>query len=303
MYDKRECEGKDYLGQGSYGMVFKGEHLTEKTTVAIKQITGDSEGCMREIQFLKQFQKSKRKHENIVTIHEIIEGESDSYGSPVHYIVMEHCKYGDLNKLFKTHPDKVKKDLDKHKLMCQFLAGVQFLHQYKMAHRDLKPNNILVTDNPAKPNEMIAKITDFGWAKKMDSDSSTMYSIGNVGTELFQAPEFFQCIEYSRKADSFSAGLTCLAMLQPLNSKGKLQPQIEGELDPSIDGQMAIGKIMTHYDTRNLGSVEIVMLDDNNSILSNKKHICFENTPRRSRTIHIMVSNILLFQTKQRGKK
>ncbi len=271
VYDKRECEGKDYLGQGSFGMVFKGEHLTEKTTVAIKQITGDSRGCIREIQFLKQFQQSGLSHENIVTIHDIIKGERDSDGSPVHYIVMEHCKYGDLSKLFKDHPDKVKKDLVKHDLMCQFLSGVEFLHHNDMAHRDLKPNNILVTDDPAKPNEMIAKITDFGSAKTLNSGSSTMYSISAVGTTRFQAPEFFQGIEYNRKADSFSAGLTCLAMLQPLNSKGNLQPQIEGELDPSINGQMAIGQIMTQYATRNLGPVEIVILDDPEyTIISNK---------------------------------
>ncbi len=252
VFDKRECERKEYLGRGSFGLVFKGKHLTDGTTVAIKQIDGDSPGCMREIQFLKQFQQSGLLHENIVTIHQIIEDQFDSDRLPVHYIVMELCKYGNLNKLFNEHPFKVQRDFVKHDLMCQFLKGVEFLHNNDMAHRDLKPNNILITDSPANPGKLIAKITDFGSGKVLDGDSSTMYSSREIGTPWFKAPEFFQDednIEYSRKADIFSAGLTCLAMLQQIDNQDELHPRIEGDLGEESERTDKIGKIINRYKT------------------------------------------------------
>ncbi len=275
VFNKRDREGKDYLGRGSFGLVFKGKRVTDGTTVAIKQIyhNGNSPGSVREIQFLKQYQQSGLSHENIVTIYQIIEGQFDSDRQPINYIVMEHCKYGDLSRLFREHPTRVESVLVKHDLMCQFLNGVEFLHSHDMAHRDLKPNNILVTDYPDNPDQLIAKITDFGSCKVLDGGSSTMYSSREVGTPWFKAPEFFQDnIEYSRKADIFSAGLTCLAMLQSLDERGKLHPRIEGKLiDSSMNDHLTIGEIMRKYDTNpNLGSVNIVELDvPENTILSN----------------------------------
>ena len=274
VFNKRDREGKDYLGRGSFGLVFKGRHVTKGTTVAVKQIDGDSPGCMREIQFLKQFQQSELSHENIVTIRQIVEGLFDSDRLPVNYIVMEHCKYGDLSKLYREHPAKVEKDSVKHNLMCQILNGVGFLHSNDMAHRDLKPNNILVADSQASPGKLIAKITDFGSGKVLDAGSSTMYSSREVGTPWFKAPEFFQKednIEYSRKADIFSAGLTCLAMLQPLDNQGKLHPNIEGTLrDPKLTERLTIGEIVRMYKTNKLGPVNIVELDvPENTNLSN----------------------------------
>ena len=272
----------DYLGRGTFGEVYMGKHVTEEKTVAIKRIYDDSDGRFKETEFLKELVKIE--HENIVTVLDIIEGDSD--GLNVNYIVMELCKYGDLHKCFKDHHEMIGTDIVKLELMCQFLKGVEFLHSNNMVHRDLKPANILVTDRPDTPGEIIAKISDFGSGKVLDPESSTMYSTSAVGTRLFKAPEFLGQVEYTKKVDSFAAGLTCLAMLQPLDDRDKLHPRIEGELiDASAEtecsdradimrkydeGHFTIAEVMRKFDINDLGAVNIVQLDGPlNTVLSN----------------------------------
>ncbi len=264
---------KNFLGQGSFGTVYKGTRTEDGKNVALKEIFEDpnSDGQFKnkESEFLKELMKLK--HENIVPIYDIIQGDSD--GLNINYIVMEYCQHGDLNKCFKEQYHRVEREIVRLDLMVQFLKGVEFLHRNNMVHRDLKPANILVTDSPDHPEQLIAMISDFGSSKVLDSENSTMCSTTAVGTRLFKAPEFFGVgsIEYTRKVDSFAAGLTCLAMLQPLDDRGKLHPRIEGKLlDASAEARFTIGEIMRQYKIDDLGPVNIVELEvPENTILSN----------------------------------
>jgi fused-like protein len=77
-------------------------------------------------------------------------------------------------------------------------AGVQYLHDCRITHRDLKPQNILVSSNGR------LKICDFGFAKAMTLDSSMMQSV--KGTPLYMAPELVQNISYDYRADLWSIG-------------------------------------------------------------------------------------------------
>ncbi len=272
-YETNKRNTDNFLGQGSFGKVYKGIRVENRKTVALKEIIvdHDSDGLLKnqESEFLQELMNLK--HENIVTVYEIIQGDSD--GVSINYIVMEYCQYGDLNKCFKEQYHRVEREIDRLDLMVQFLKGVEFLHRNNMVHRDLKPANILVTDNPDHPEQLIAKISDFGSSKVLDPENSTMYSTTAVGTKLFKAPEFFglRKIEYTRKVDSFSAGLTCLAMLQPLDDRGKLHPRIEGELvDASAEARFTIGEIMRQYKIDDLGQVNVVELEvPENTVLSN----------------------------------
>ncbi len=87
-------------------------------------------------------------------------------------------------------------------LFKEILESVDYLHKQKVIHRDLKPNNILITDGM---NGRFVKITDFGLATihEFEGQSHTKYT----GTQRYVAPEVMSSRKYDTKADIYSLGL------------------------------------------------------------------------------------------------
>lgn len=84
------------------------------------------------------------------------------------------------------------------------MKGIKYLHLNGIIHRDLKPANILMKNGECK-------ISDFGFAKNLDSDSSIMKSI--VGTPLYMSPQLLKKTKYTNKSDLWSIGLIYYEML------------------------------------------------------------------------------------------
>ncbi|VUC22166.1 unnamed protein product [Clonostachys rosea] len=169
------------LGQGTFGVVWR-----EKCT------SGPSTGKSRAVkQIFKNFGSPSSSSKVLSTELSVIMGFSDkayrdyfvrSFGwydtKDFLYITMEYLPLGDLSRYLKDPLPEAQAA----SITLQVLEGLNFMHQSKLTHRDLKPNNILVQH--AGPCWWV-KISDFGTSKRMDT--ATLCS--NVGTVVYQAPE------------------------------------------------------------------------------------------------------------------
>lgn len=200
------------LGEGSYATVYKGISSVNGKLVALKEIRLNSEEgtpftAIREASLLKGL-----KHSNIVTLHDIIHTSTNLT------FVFEYVET-DLSRYMEQHPGP----LNPHNvqlLLFQLLRGLYFCHRRKILHRDLKPQNLLISE----AGEL--KLADFGLARAKSVPTRT-YS-HEVVTLWYRPPDVLMgCTEYFTSLDMWGVGCIFVEMLT-----GKpLFPGIKGVYD------------------------------------------------------------------------
>ncbi|ESR42438.1 hypothetical protein CICLE_v10011177mg [Citrus x clementina] len=181
------------IGSGSFSVVWHARHRVHGTEVAMKEIAMGrlnkklQESLMSEIFILKRI-----NHPHIIRLHDIIEVPGKLH------LILEYCKGGDLSMYIQRH-GCVPEETAKH-FMKQLAAGLQVLRDNNLIHRDLKPQNLLLStddDNAA------LKIADFGFARSLQPRglAETL-----CGSPLYMAPEIMQLQKYDAKADLWSVG-------------------------------------------------------------------------------------------------
>ncbi|KAB5527267.1 hypothetical protein DKX38_021114 [Salix brachista] len=181
------------IGRGSFAVVWRSRHRFSGLQVAVKEIDKKllspkvSENLLKEISIL-----STINHPNIIRFYESIETEDRIF------LVLEYCEGGDLAVYIQRHR-KVTGAVARH-LMRQLAAGLQVLQEKHLIHRDLKPQNLLLSSNDLTPQ---LKIGDFGFARSLTSSdlADTL-----CGSPLYMAPEIIQNKKYDAKADLWSVG-------------------------------------------------------------------------------------------------
>ncbi|XP_057971041.1 serine/threonine-protein kinase ATG1c-like [Malania oleifera] len=181
------------IGSGSFSVVWHGRHRVHGTEVAIKEIVTARlnkklrDSLMSEIVILK-----KINHPNIIRLHDIIE-----VPGKIH-LVLEYCKGGDLSIYIQRH-GRVPEATAKH-FMQQLTAGLQILRDNNLIHRDLKPQNLLLSTSDSNS---VLKIADFGFARSLQPRglAETL-----CGSPLYMAPEIMHLQKYDAKADLWSVG-------------------------------------------------------------------------------------------------
>ena len=182
------------IGEGTYGVVYKGKNKITNQLVALKKIRleNDEEGvpstAIREISLLRELQ-----HPNIVALLDVLMQENKLY-LVFEFLSMDLKKYMESlpnNKLLE--PQLVKSYLHQ---ICQ---GIMYCHQRRTMHRDLKPQNLLIDKNG------VIKLADFGLARAFGIPIRVYTH--EVVTLWYRAPEVLLGAQrYSCAIDIWSIG-------------------------------------------------------------------------------------------------
>jgi serine/threonine protein kinase/outer membrane protein assembly factor BamB len=191
------CEITEFVGKGGMGYVFKALQTTLNRDVAIKILHKSDQDDKAVEWFRREAQSIARlEHPNIVQVFELV----DDKELGTHYIVMQFVNGKSLDAIVRTRPEKRLSYEEATQYIIQTAEGLEAAHKKNIVHRDVKPANIMVT------NEGIVKITDFGLAKAIASGEKSIASGLIVGTPLYMAPE--QCVggEIDARTDIYSLG-------------------------------------------------------------------------------------------------
>ena len=196
--DKRYSQLKP-IGDGSYGFVASGVDKISGEKVAVKKIRDvfadvvDAKRILRELKLLRHFQK----HENIISVYDIMAVEPDTIKFDDIYIVTNLYE-SDLERIIQSR--QVLTDQHFQYFLYQILRALKYIHSANVLHRDLKPSNVLVNAN------CDLGLCDFGLARGFDvegKDTLTEY----VVTRWYRAPELLcQSPHYGKGVDIWSVG-------------------------------------------------------------------------------------------------
>ena len=142
----------EMIDYGSFGDIYKVKNEKDNKTYAMKQVKfrnnfHDDPYIMNEIYCLTHL-----KHKNIIALHEIVVDVGE-----LHFM-MEYAANENLERYLSDH-----KDMDFHqryKIFSQVLQGLRYCHSMDVAHRDLTPANVLLTE------DLVVKLADFGLSVK-----------------------------------------------------------------------------------------------------------------------------------------
>ena len=188
------------IGSGGMANVFLAHDLILDRDVAVKVLRYDFQDNQDAI---KRFQReaisaSQLLHPNIVEVYDVDEHEKQQY------IVMEYVKGQDLKSFIREHaPVQLELVVS---IMSQIVAGIDAAHRNRIIHRDIKPQNVLITD------QNVAKITDFGIAVAL-SDTSITQTNTLLGSVHYLSPEQARGSAATTKSDIYAMGVVLYELI------------------------------------------------------------------------------------------
>ena len=222
---------REHIGSGSFGHIFAGINEKDGREVAVKRV---------EKLRLKR-PEDKREIENLIALsacEHVVRYISFFEDEDFSYLVLELME-GNLEEFFDGYT------IDTAEVTClckDVVMGLQFLHEQKILHRDLKPQNILYKVHP----KLCLKIADFGLSRTVDSKCTTVY--GTVaGTRCWIAPEVLKSkkhvlpISFAQASDVFSCGILLHYILSgqkhpfnPTDCANKSELEVSNETEANI---------------------------------------------------------------------
>ena len=199
--DFPDYEILEELGRGGMGVVYKASQRSLGRVVALKAIlSGQLAAPSDQERFRLEAQSVARlEHPNIVPLYEV--GE---YGGQP-FFTMQYIEGTNLLERLARGPLESKVVAE---LLVPVCRAIEFAHRHGVLHRDLKPANILL-EKPVVPGAPEhAYVTDFGLAKRVDTDESLTVSGAILGTPSYMSPEQAsgQRGEVTASSDVYSLG-------------------------------------------------------------------------------------------------
>ncbi|KAJ4831033.1 hypothetical protein Tsubulata_029337, partial [Turnera subulata] len=196
----------NFLSEGGFGAVYKGK--LNGLMIAVKQ--HKDAGFQGEKEFKSEVKVlSKARNENVVMLL-----GSCSEGSH-RLLVYEYVCHGSLDQHLSKHTRRPLNWEKRMKIAMGAAKGLQYLHANNIIHRDMRPNNILIT------HDYEALLGDFGLARTQHEGSDHSLETRVVGTLGYLAPEYAECGKVSTKTDVYSFGVVLLQLITGLKTTDK----------------------------------------------------------------------------------
>ncbi|MCD7468401.1 hypothetical protein HAX54_006565 [Datura stramonium] len=197
---------KKKLGEGGFGVVYKGYLVGEKLEIAVKWFSRES--IKSQDDFLAELTIINRlRHKHLVKLL----GWSHKHGKLL--LVYEYMPNGSLDKHLFSGPEKEPLSwCVRYKIVSGVASALHYLHneyEQKVVHRDLKANNIMLDSN------FNARLGDFGLARAIDNEKTSYAdeAEGVLGTMGYIAPECFHTGKATQQSDVYAFGAVLLEVV------------------------------------------------------------------------------------------
>lgn len=194
-------ELREKLGRGSFATVWRATCAKTGAVVAVKEI--DCERLSRKLKESLRLEVEvmrRMRDDNILRFIDMANA-----GETV-YIVLEYCAGGDLSQFIRRHGRM--DEAHARRFMLQLARGLKAMRKAQLVHRDLKPQNLLISSDDMKAE---LKIADFGFARYIRDSEGMADTV--CGSPLYMAPEVLNYQKYDAKADLWSVGAILFEML------------------------------------------------------------------------------------------
>nr|PZN11620.1 MAG: Stk1 family PASTA domain-containing Ser/Thr kinase [Caldicoprobacter oshimai] len=194
-------ELEEKIGSGGMAIVYKAKCHLLKRHVAVKVLRPE---LVEDEEFVARFKRESQaaaslSHPNIVNIYDV--GEENG----IYYIVMEYIKGKTLKEYIR---EKGKLDWEEAvRIAIQICSALKHAHKNGIIHRDIKPQNILVSEDGT------IKVTDFGIARAATSATVTMAGANVMGSVHYFSPEQARGGHVDAKSDLYSLGIVLYEMV------------------------------------------------------------------------------------------
>uniref|UniRef100_A0A8R7VEN3 Protein kinase domain-containing protein n=1 Tax=Triticum urartu TaxID=4572 RepID=A0A8R7VEN3_TRIUA len=231
------------IGRGGFAVVYKGK--LGNGEVAVKRL---SKAYMHETEFDREIECLMRaKHKNIVRFLGYCDDRQRNMEIYDEKLIMadvhqrlfcfEYIPKGSLDKYISTTMYGQREWETCYKIIKGICDGLQYLHDNRIIHLDLKPANILLDD------DMVPKITDFGLSRCLDENQSQVLTKTISGTTGYLAPERYEGSGITPRADLYSLGIIIMEILT-----GQRGHQATEDVVESWSDRLERSKQDTHYE-------------------------------------------------------